>query len=430
MPKHPKPDAAKPEPVKRKRRAPDVELRHPTPDELPEYFAATGVAFGEILHDDEIARERPLIDFERFIGARSDGEWVGTAGAYSMRLTVPGGEVGASGITGVGVRPDVRRRGVFRRMMDWLVDDARRRNEPVAVLLASEAAIYQRFGFGQSSTASSFSIDVRRAAFREPIDLGPTARIRLVDVDEATGVFARIYDRVRPTIPGALSREPERWRLWLVGDAEWMRQRDGIKFNALLEVDGQARGFAIYRIKQSWEMTGPDSTLNVLEVTGLDPAAEQALWEWLFSIDLVTTVAGRRGPSPHPLQHWLLEPRRLALTINDGTWLRILDVPAALAARRYVGSGSLVLDVADEGIDTNAGRWRLTVDGGAATVSRTKAAADLELDIAALAAAYLGGFRFADLAVAGQVRSRKRGALQAADALFTPPRAPWNSTPF
>ena len=233
-----------------------------------------------------------------------------------------------------------------------------------------------------------------------------------------------------PTIPGALSREPERWRLWLVGDAEWMRQRDGIKFNALLEVDGQARGFAIYRIKQSWEMTGPDSTLNVLEVTGLDPAAEQALWEWLFSIDLVTTVAGRRGPSPHPLQHWLLEPRRLALTINDGTWLRILDVPAALAARRYVGSGSLVLDVADEGIDTNAGRWRLTVEGGAAQVSRTKAAADLELDIAALAAAYLGGFRFADLAVAGQVRSRKRGALQTADALFTPPRAPWNSTPF
>ena len=92
-------------------RAPDVELRQPTPDELPEYFAATGVAFGEILHDDEIARERPLIDFERFVGARSDGEWVGTAGAYSMRLTVPGGEVGASGITGVGVRPDVRRRG-------------------------------------------------------------------------------------------------------------------------------------------------------------------------------------------------------------------------------------------------------------------------------------------------------------------------------
>ena len=88
-------------------------------------------------------------------------------------------------------------------MMDWLVDDARRRNESVAVLLASEAAIYQRFGFGQSSTASSFSIDVRRAAFREPIDLGPTARIRLVDVDEATEVFARIYDRVRPTIPGA-----------------------------------------------------------------------------------------------------------------------------------------------------------------------------------------------------------------------------------
>ena len=43
----------------------------------------------------------------------------------------------------------------------------------------------------------------------------------------------------------------------------------------------------------------------VLEVTGLDPSAERLLWQWLFSMDLVTTVEGRRGPNPHPLQHWL-----------------------------------------------------------------------------------------------------------------------------
>jgi len=408
----------------------EIELRNPRPDELAEYFRATGAAFGEVLHDDEVARERPLIDFDRFVGARLDEEWVGTAGAYSMRLTVPGGEVPASGITGVGVRPDVRRRGLFRQMLDWLFDDARRRGEVVAMLLASEAAIYQRFGFGMSTTASSFAIDVRRAEFREPIDLGPDARIRLVEADEATDAFTRIYEQVRLSIPGALTRERERWRLWLVGDAEWMQRRDGIKFNALLEVAGEPRGYAIYRVSQGWEMTGPNSTLNVIEVTGLDAWAEQALWQWLFSIDLVTTVAGRRNQVPHPLQHWLLEPRRLALTINDGLWLRILDVAAALAARRYVGSERLVVGITDELLPVNDGRWNVTVKDGRAKVSSTKSEPDLELDISALAAVYLGAFRFVDLALAGRVRECSPGALQRADALLTPSRSPWNSTPF
>jgi predicted acetyltransferase len=120
----------------------------------------------------------------------------------------------------------------------------------------------------------------------------------------------------------------------------------------------------------------------------------------------------------------------MALTVNDGLWLRILDLPAALEARGYVGSGSLVFDVTDEQFEANAGRWELRVADGRAAVSRSDAASDLELDIAALAAAYLGGFRFVDLAVAGQVRECQAGVLERADALFTPPRSPWNATPF
>ncbi len=365
------------------------------------------------------------------IGAFDGAKRVGTAGAYTFRLTVPGGEVGAGGITGVGVRPDYRRRGILRQMMDWLLEDARKRGEPVAVLTASEAAIYQRFGFGQASTASSFTLDAALAEFGEPVDLGDGAQIRMVDTDEATELFAAIYDRVRPGIPGALDRIEPKWRLSLVADAEWMRRGgQGIKYQSVIEVDGEPRGYAIYRIEHNWGATGPASTMNVLEVTGVDPAAEQALWQWLLSMDLVRTIVGRRGPVPHPLQHWLLEPRRMSLTINDGLWLRILDLPEALSARRYVGSGSLVLDVTDDMFESNAGRWQMDIDAGRAEVTRTTAAPDLELDVGTLAAAYLGGFRFVDLGVAGRVRECQPGVLQTADALFTPPRAPWNSTPF
>ncbi|HET7168492.1 MAG TPA: GNAT family N-acetyltransferase [Candidatus Limnocylindrales bacterium] len=407
----------------------EIELRPLTPDDLPAFLDDMGVGFGAETHAAEAEHERPLVEFDRFISAFDGDQRVGTSGAYSLRLSVPGGDVATGGITGVSVRPDHRRRGILRQMMDWLLADARRRGEPVAVLLASEAAIYHRFGFGMSTTATSFSIDRMRAQFREPVELAGS-EVRLVEPEEAARTFAEIYERTRAGIPGALSRPEAKWTKWQVADAEWMRRGEGPKFLAQLEVDGAPRAYAIYRINNDWDTTGPRSTLAVQELIGLDPDSEQAMWQWLMTMDLVATISSRRQPNPHPLQQWLLEPRRLSLTVNDGMWLRILDVRAALESRGYVGDGSLVLELTDDSIDSNAGRWRLAVSGGRATVTPTTDAADLELDIRTLAEVYLGAFRFGDLAAAGKVRECQPGRLLTADALFTPPRAPWNATPF
>ena len=124
----------------------DITLRSPAPDELRAWIDPLLSAFAEDYSDPEFQSERPLLEPERLINAFDGERRIGSAGAYTFRLTVPGGEVGASGITAVGVVPDQRRRGVLRQMMTWLLDDARARHEQVAVLWASEAAIYQRFG--------------------------------------------------------------------------------------------------------------------------------------------------------------------------------------------------------------------------------------------------------------------------------------------
>ena len=176
----------------------------------------------------------------------------------------------------------------------------------------------------------------------------------------------------------------------------------------------------------------------MLEVLGLDPVAEQAMWQWVFSLDLFASVRIWRGPVPHPLQLLVTEPRRLRAIVGDGLWLRILDPKVALEGRRYRGPGTLVMDLTDEFCPENAGRWQLTVPGGdgAAEVTRwirrpaCGAAPDLELDISDLAAVYLGAFRFGDLAAAGRVRECRPGALADADALFATSTVPWNSTPF
>ena len=85
-------------------------------------------------------------------------------------------------------------------MMTWLHDDALRRGEPVAILGASEAAIYQRFGYGQGTTQSTFSADPARIQFREPVRPDPSRRIRMVDEDEAMRLFPAVYDEARRDI--------------------------------------------------------------------------------------------------------------------------------------------------------------------------------------------------------------------------------------
>ena len=202
---------------------------------------------------------------------------------------------------------------------------------------------------------------------------------------------------------------------------------NGTKVLAVLEVDGEPRAYVVYRIKADWDNRGPKSVVTVIELIGLDGVSEQALWQWVFSIDLVGVVNTWRGPMPHPLQLMVTEPRRL------GVRRRRRDVAADhRPARRARGP-----------VVPRAGQPRLRGDrrllpagtpacgsspspteDGVATVPGTRAAPDLSMDIRDVAAVYLGAFRFADLAGAGRVRECRPGALAAADALFTTPSAP------
>jgi predicted acetyltransferase len=257
----------------------------------------------------------------------------------------------------------------------------------------------------------------------------------MVDVDEAAVLFPPVYEAMRRSTPGALSRTDARWRWEVLYDAEWYRHGEGAKLRAVYEVAGQPRGYVIYRTKGDWDTSGPKGVLTVQELTAVDADAEQALWEWVSGIDLIATLRGRRGPQPHPLQLLLTEPRRLGVTVTDGTWVRIIDLAGALSARGYAASGELVLEITDAFCPANAGRWRLIVPTANATaravaVPASDATPDLTLDISDVAATYLGAFRFTDLRRAGRVHECRPGAVAEADAMFRPEVSPLTSTMF
>ena len=112
--------------------------------------------------------------------------------------------------------------------------------------------------------------------------------------------------------------------------------------------------------------------------------------------------------------------RRLHVRINDGLWLRLVDVEAALRARAYEPGGAVVLDVSDAAYERNAGRRAVGDD-----VDRTRADADVALDVADLASVYLCAFSFEALAAAGRARELRPGGLARATAAFRTPVPPF-----
>src|SRR6266576_1738116 len=102
-----------------------IQLRQPDGDTLRAWIEPAIAAFAEPFSNDaQFEHERGLWELDRLIGAVDGERWVGTGGAYTFRLTVPGGEVGATGITAIAVAPSHRRRGILRLMMRWLFDQA------------------------------------------------------------------------------------------------------------------------------------------------------------------------------------------------------------------------------------------------------------------------------------------------------------------
>ena len=175
----------------------------------------------------------------------------------------------------------------------------------------------------------------------------------------------------------------------------------------------------MYRIKQGWEEGYSTSELRVGEAFATSMRATRELWRFLFGIDLVKRVHGRVDPAL-PLFLMVTDARNMQLRVVEGVWLRLVDVGAALAGRGYATDDAVVAEVSDEFCPWNAGRWRLGRDAG-----RTDDEAELELDVADLASAYLGAFDFHRLAAAERVRELKPGSVRRAAALFRTDRPPY-----
>jgi predicted acetyltransferase len=407
----------------------DTTLRPVTADELPVFSRAVATAFGSIGSDEEVGEWAVGLEAERTLAAFDGDTIVGTAGAFTFELTVPGGAlVPVAGVTVVGVHPTHRRRGLLRRMMDTQLDDVAARGESIAVLTASESAIYSRFGYGLATFGVRWKLRTEGTVLASPSRAD--GRIRLLEPKDASTVVPALYDAARTRHVGEVTRS----------DAVWQREfrdRPGGKgprkvFTAVHESpDGRADGFVRYRVREDWSDGIAQHTLEVEDLYALDDEVDAALWQFLLDIDLVAEIEARRRPLDEPLRWRLDDPRRLrTAVVIDHLWVRVVDPAAALAARTYTGDDPIVLELRDTFRPDNDGCWAVTPTADGASVTRTDHDADLVLDAPALGALYLGGVSATTLARAGRLTERTDGALARADRLFGVSPLPWCRTEF
>jgi predicted acetyltransferase len=362
----------------------------------------------------------------------SGGAIVGTAGAFTFQMAVPGAVLPVAGVSYVSVLPTHRRRGILRSMMRrQLTDIAARGEEPVAALWASEAPLYGRYGYGRASVDATFRFERAEGVIAREAD--PALSLRLVAPADALPELAKVYEAVLLTQPGFFERS-DAWWTRAVYDSEGSRGGAGPLRCLLVSDAAGPRGYALYSALQRWDHGEylPNSLITVRELVAADPAAGAALWRDLLSRDLAAEFAAEHRPPDDPLLYQLADPRRARPMVSDGVWARIIDLPRALASRAYAGPVDVVLEVTDSLLASNAGRWRLraAVPGaagaaGGVTCERTSEAAAVALDVRELGAAYLGGTRLGSLAAAGLVTEVRPGALGPLSAAMTWDPAPW-----
>lgn len=404
----------------------DFEVRPITRDELPAFVRIDGVGFGFIPEPDRVDGWATH-DFDRTLAAFDGDDLVGASRNYSLEVTPPGAApIPAGGLSWVSVLPTHRRRGILRAMMGGLLDDAVARDEPVAILTASESGIYSRFGFGIATRALEVELDRGRVQFR---NAPPGGRVRLVDRSEAEVVAMDLFEQVRRTRTGAVAR-PKPW--W--GDEYFdpRPKRRGVPYDVVFESDGGIDGLASYRVQRD-PAQQESGTVEVFDVIPATDEASRALWQFLCEIDLTTTIRSDNVPLDTPLPWMLAAPRAMRVTdVADWLWLRVLDAPRALEARRYAVEGRLVLELRDDFRPEGGAAGRFALDGGpdGGNAARTDSSPDLVLRVDDFGGAYLGDTRFSVLARAGRVEERTEGALARADAMFAVDRAPFGWTHF
>jgi predicted acetyltransferase len=329
-----------------------LDIRPLTPDlDWDEYADLSARAFGPA--DPQRVRERtePIVADGRGLGAFDGDRLTGTALYHDMRQWWHGRAVPMAGVAGVKVAPEHRGRGIGPALMTALTGLMTERGYPLAALYPATMGIYRSLGWEMAGHKYEAVLPARALRSMPRPGLQALKGIRRPGPDDAAEVIAvlgLVHGLVRDC--GPVTFDEAIMRRWLADTGNY----------AYLAPDG----FLEYR----WHR-GHDE-IHVDRVVAASAETTAALWAVVASHSSVAdTVRAQVGPAD-PFW-WLLREQEADITNGLSWMLRLLDAPAAIAARGFPAAADLAvpLVIADDLVPANAGRWELTLRAGAGILS-------------------------------------------------------------
>jgi len=344
-----------------------------------------------------------------------------------MRQWWHGRSMPMAGVAGVKVGPEHRGRGVGTAMMAALLADVADRGFPVSALYPATVPLYRAFGWEIAGGTYQAVVPSRSLAALIPADVaggtgpgepgepgeagepsepgepGGAARLRRATADDGPAIVAvkgRVHEALRHCGPN--TREPRELRDWLANPDHFGYLADD--------------GFLSYRWARGTE------ELAVDELVAASAGTARALWQILASHATMADQVRACLPPDDTVQ-WLTRESDVQIRRRNAWMLRIVDAPAAIAARGFPAGVTLSVpvEIADPARPANSGRWRLEVTGGQGSLRRADAeaaAADpLRLGARGLAALF-GGAPAGALRLAGLLAGGDRGTDNQLDAAF------------
>ena len=347
---------------------------------MAQLVAHSFVARSAVAHEESL-RDGSWGGIETLWVADEGERLIGACQLLPLKQWIGGVAIPVMGLGTVTVAPTHRRRGLAARLIKSALHEARERGDLGSALYPFRVSFYERLGYGRAGEAHQY---------RVPPEVIPDAPersgVKLMEDAEDAADIRGIYDRWVLGQSGQLDRTDEAWERILAPE-----ERAAVLYR---NEEGEAEGYAIVRYRA--DLPQEDRYLEVQERAWLTSRARRGLYAWLGTLGDQWRLLVYRAHVDERFGDRIEEPRIPpgsepgwnlwfpSAVLLRGPMFRLLDLAGAFNARPNFGGATMTigLEVEDEQIPENAGKWTLRLDEGRPTLERgEQAGADVTMQV-------------------------------------------------
>lgn len=322
---------------------------------------------------------------------------------YRMGQFFGGRSVPTWGVAGVGVKPELRSRGVARELMVEILRENFEQGPPLSTLYPAAPRLYRNLGWEFAGSRCAYT-----ARLTELPQGDGGLEVRPVD-EQAGELLAELYRRRYWRENGCLDRPA---RIW-----ERVRRvpKETPLCGYVVERAGEAQGYTLYFQKRE-PGAGFRYDMHARDLVCLTRDAARALLGFFARNRSVANNLHFYAAPQDPLLIELQLTQEVRVQERQDWMLRIVRVQDALVARGYSPhvKAETRVNILDQILPGNSGDWTLHLADGRMQVDRGGSGGP-SLDVRGLAALYSGSLAPPQLRAAGLLTGSDRhdGALQA-----------------